>query len=127
MLQIQPELDIVLEFIKNEDYKYIRLLGMLYFRLVCTKPSDIYSVLEPLYSDYRKIAFRETSGKFSILHMDEVIDKLLREDRFCEVMLPRIPKRWVLQENGTIPKGPRISALQLDDNDDEANDTKNEP
>ena len=96
MLQIQPELDIVLEFIKEENYKYIRLLGMLYFRLVCTKPKDIYSVLEPLYSDYRKIAFRETSGKFSILHMDEVVDKLLRDDRFCEVMLPRIPKRWML-------------------------------
>ena len=89
-------MDIVLEFIKNEDYKYIRLLGMLYFRLVCTKAKDIYTVLEPLYSDYRKIAFRETSGMFSILHMDEVVDKLLRDERFCEVMLPRIPKRYKL-------------------------------
>ena len=97
MLQIQPELDIVLEFIKETNYKYIRVLGMLYFRLVCTKTKDIYTVLEPLYSDYRKIAFRETSGQFSVMHMDEVVDKLLREDRFCEVMLPRIPKRWVLQ------------------------------
>ena len=35
MLQIQPEQEIVLEFIKNPDYKYIRVLGLLYLRLVC--------------------------------------------------------------------------------------------
>lgn len=28
MLQIQPEKDIIIEFIKNEDYKYVRLLGV---------------------------------------------------------------------------------------------------
>ncbi len=27
MLQIQPEKDIVVEFIKNDDFKYLRLLG----------------------------------------------------------------------------------------------------
>ena len=27
MLQIQPDKEIVVEFIKNEDYKYVRLLG----------------------------------------------------------------------------------------------------
>ena len=27
MLQIQPDKDIIIEFIKNEDYKYVRLLG----------------------------------------------------------------------------------------------------
>jgi len=73
-------------------------------------------VLEPLYSDYRRVAFRETSGKLSILHMDEIVDKLLREDHFCEVMLPRIPKRWVLEDIDKLKEGPRETALQ--DNDD---------
>ena len=27
LLQLQPEKEIVVEFIKNEDYKYVRLLG----------------------------------------------------------------------------------------------------
>jgi pre-mRNA-splicing factor 38A len=27
MLQIQPDKDIIIEFIRNEDYKYLRLLG----------------------------------------------------------------------------------------------------
>lgn len=27
MLQIQPDKDIVVEFIKNDDFKYLRLLG----------------------------------------------------------------------------------------------------
>lgn len=34
MLQIQPDNEIVLEFIKNKDYKYIRALGAFYWRLV---------------------------------------------------------------------------------------------
>ena len=33
MLQIQPEKEIVVEFIKNEDYKYVRALGAYYLRL----------------------------------------------------------------------------------------------
>jgi len=32
MLQLQPEKDIVLEFIRNEDFKYMRALGALYLR-----------------------------------------------------------------------------------------------
>lgn len=28
MLQIQPDKDIVVEFIKNDDFKYLRLLGV---------------------------------------------------------------------------------------------------
>lgn len=28
LLQLQPDKDIIIEFIKNEDYKYVRILGM---------------------------------------------------------------------------------------------------
>ena len=54
MLQIQPEKDIVVEFIKNEDFKYVRALGAYYMRLTGTA-LDCYKYLEPLYNDYRKI------------------------------------------------------------------------
>lgn len=52
LLQLQPEKEIVLEFINNEDFKYLRLIGAFYLRLV-GKAEEIYSYLEPLYSDYR--------------------------------------------------------------------------
>jgi pre-mRNA-splicing factor 38A len=90
----------VLELINQVDYKYIRALAIFYYRLVETSPAKIYSTLEPLYSDYRRLVFREASGKHVILHMDEFIDKLLVSERFCEVLLPRIPKRWTLVEEG---------------------------
>ena len=52
MLQIQPEKDIVIEFIKNEDFKYVRALGAFYLRLIGTS-MDCYKYLEPLLNDYR--------------------------------------------------------------------------
>jgi pre-mRNA-splicing factor 38A len=33
MLQIQPEKDIVIEFIKQDEFKYVRCLGAMYLRL----------------------------------------------------------------------------------------------
>lgn len=110
MLQIQPDNDIVLEFIKNEDYKYIRALGAFYWRLTAPQASEVYANLEPLYKDYRRLAYRKEDGRFEIMHMDELIDHLLRDEMFCEVQLPRINKRYVLEEDGLLE--PRISALQ---------------
>lgn len=43
MLQIQPDKDIVVEYIKNEDFKYVRAIGALYMRLVGTS-LDCYKV-----------------------------------------------------------------------------------
>lgn len=34
LLQLQPEKEIIVEFITNPDYKYIRALGAMYLRLV---------------------------------------------------------------------------------------------
>ena len=65
MLQIQPEKEIVVEFIKNEDYKYVRILGAFYMRLV-GRPVEVYQYLEPLYNDYRKIRWRAPEGTYEI-------------------------------------------------------------
>ena len=54
LLQIQPEKEIIVEFIKNEDFKYVRALGAFYMRMV-GKPLDVYQYLEPLLNDYRKL------------------------------------------------------------------------
>ena len=43
-----------MEFIKNEDFKYVRALGAFYMRMV-GKALDVYQYLEPLLNDYRKL------------------------------------------------------------------------
>uniref|UniRef100_A0A3P8QS28 Pre-mRNA-splicing factor 38B n=1 Tax=Astatotilapia calliptera TaxID=8154 RepID=A0A3P8QS28_ASTCA len=98
MLQIQPEKDIIVEFIKNEDFKYVRLLGAMYMRLTGTAV-DCYKYLEPLYNDYRKIKSQNRNGEFEVMHVDEFIDGLLHAERMCDVILPRLQKRQVLEED----------------------------
>ena len=73
MLQIQPEEDIVLEFINQDDHKYIRALGCFYYRLTEQKASKIYKILEPLYSNYKRMIIRE-QNEYKVIHMDEFID-----------------------------------------------------
>jgi hypothetical protein len=83
----------VIEFIKNEDYKYVRVLGSFYLRLT-GRPAEVYQYLEPLYNDYRKVRRRLTSGAYSICHMDELIEELLHEVR---VKLGRRALAWEQQ------------------------------
>ncbi|XP_062946186.1 pre-mRNA-splicing factor 38A-like [Cynocephalus volans] len=122
MLQIQPEKDIIVEFIKNEDFKYVRMLGALYMRLTGTA-IDCYKYLEPLYNDYRKIKSQHRSGAFELMHVDEFIDELLHSERVCDIILPRLQKRCMLEEAEQL--GPRVSALE-EDMDDESSEEEEE-
>lgn len=119
MLQIQPEKDIVIEFIRQEDFKYVRALGAFYMRLVGTS-LDCFKYLEPLYNDYRKLRRQDRQGDFKIVHMDEFIDEILHEERLCDVILPRIQKRHILEINNELE--PRISALEDDLDEPESED-----
>lgn len=114
MLQIQPEKDIVVEFIKNEEFKYVRALGALYMRLVGSS-IECYKYLEPLLNDSRKLRHQTREGNYALFHMDEFIDSLLHEERMFDIILPRLQKRHVLEEANEIE--PRLSALD-DDADD---------
>ncbi|KRX20905.1 Pre-mRNA-splicing factor 38A [Trichinella nelsoni] len=109
MLQIQPEKDIVIEFIRQEDSKYIRALGALYLRMTFSYV-EVYKYLEPLLNDYRKLRWINKQGKFELIHMDEFVDKLLREERFCDVQLPRLQKRAFLEETNQLPQ--RVSIIE---------------
>ena len=79
MLQIAPEREIVIEFIKNEDHKYARLLGAFYLRLVGNS-AEVYRYLEPLLNDYRKVRRRVKSGGCELTTVDAFIDELLTYD-----------------------------------------------
>ena len=90
------------------------------------RPVDVYEVLEPLLKDYRKLRYRNqceyssfvatqpivkllSSAGYHLTYIDEFVDELLNEERVCDLILPRIPKRDVLEENGEL--APRQSRL----------------
>lgn len=111
MLQIQPEKDIIVEFIKNEEFKYVRALGAFYMRLTGSSV-DCYKYLEPLLADSRKLRRQNRDGQFELIYVDEFIDSLLRDERVCDVILPRIQSRHVLEENNELE--PKVSILEED-------------
>ncbi|KAM4790023.1 pre-mRNA-splicing factor 38A-like [Cyanocitta cristata] len=123
LLQIQPKKDIIMDFIKNEDFKYVQMLGALYMRLTGTA-IDCYKYLEPLYDDYRKIKCQNRNGEFELMHVDEFIDELLHEERVCDIILPRLQKRYVLE--GAEQLEPRVSALAEDMDDEEEEEEEEE-
>ena len=108
LLQIQPDEELVDEFITQEDFKYVRALGAFYKRLT-GRPADIYTTLEPLYNDYRKLRYRDID-EWKLVHMDEFVHSLFTQDRVCGIALPRLPNRTALEEEGYLD-GPRVSAL----------------
>jgi len=99
MLQIQPETEIVLEYIRQEDYKYARLLGAFYLRLV-GRPPEIYQYLEPLYNDYRRVREVLPDGSYRLTHVDEVVHAMLSQDYKFDIALPRLPLRKTLEGAG---------------------------
>lgn len=108
MLQIQPEKDIILEFIKNDDFKILRLLGAFYMRLT-GRPQEVYRYLEPLLNDYRRVRLRDRTGNFCLSHIDELVDDMLRVDYMFSIALPKLPSRTVLEATGQLE--PRKSVL----------------
>lgn len=101
MLQIQPQKEIVYLYIDQPDFKYLRALGAFYLRLT-GRPVEVYEKLEPLYNDYRKLRVMDNQRKFSVIHMDEFIDNLLRDEKVFNISLPRLTKRIVIEDNREI-------------------------
>mmetsp|Transcript_1201 Transcript_1201/g.1430 ORF Transcript_1201/g.1430 Transcript_1201/m.1430 type:complete len:298 (-) Transcript_1201:1954-2847(-) len=117
MLQLQPEFEIVHMFIENEEFKYLRALGAVYLRLT-GKPADIYRELEPLYADYRKLAFQKRNG-WDLLCMDELVDELLTSDISCDIALPRLVARNVLEASNMLASRESLLHQELAQDSDE--------
>ncbi|OCH95265.1 PRP38-domain-containing protein [Obba rivulosa] len=107
LLQIQPEKEILLEYLQADEFKYLRALAAMYIRMTF-RPVEVYEILEPLLKDYRKLRYRGMND-YSLTFMDEFVDSLLVQERVCDIILPRLTKRDVLEEVGDI--GPRKSRL----------------
>lgn len=114
-VQIAPERQVALEYARQGEYKYLRCLGAFYLRLVCS-PAQVYEYLEPLLTDYRKLRVRCKSGTFKLSHVDELIDSLLWNDYACNIALPRLPPRVVLERERYLQT--RESPLAMNDSSD---------
>ncbi|KAJ1724428.1 hypothetical protein LPJ53_001328 [Coemansia erecta] len=115
LLQLQPDRQMLDALVDQEDFKYLRALALLYYRLT-EKPAEIYAKLEPLYRDYRKLRQRQMSGKYKLICMDEMVDELLRSPSVCSVALPQMTGRRKLEDRGDL--APRLSPLDNDEDSD---------
>jgi pre-mRNA-splicing factor 38A len=121
MLQLQPDMLIIQEFISNKDFKYLRALGLVYIRFVA--PSlQVYQLLEPSLEDYRKLKERTMSGDLLITHMDEFVDRLLQDEKIFNIMMPRLVKRSILEKSHQLE--PRKSPLSEEFSDNRLADTQ---
>ncbi|KAG9048694.1 Pre-mRNA-splicing factor 38A [Tulasnella sp. UAMH 9824] len=107
LLQIQPEKEILVEYLLVDEFKYLRALAAMYIRMTF-RPVEVFELLEPLLKDYRKLRVRSMAG-YTLIYMDEFVDQLLTEERVCDIILPRLTKREVLEETEGL--APRSSAL----------------
>lgn len=92
---------------KHGSFKYLRALAAFYIRLTW-EPVEIYTTLEPLLSDYRKLKRRTRDG-FTLTHMDQLVDDLLTKERIFATALWKLQPREVLEDLDLLE--PRVSPL----------------
>ena len=123
LLQLNPKEEIIDEFLSDPELKYLRAITAVYIRFVYP-PAKVYSKLEKLYCDYKKLIMLNKENKFEIIHMDELIDILLNEDFIFDISLPKIVKRNILEEKGELK--PYVSVLEKELNNENDNDKKDD-
>ena len=123
LLQISPTIEIVKAYlfhsggvpandpaVQRKDLRYVRALAAAYLRMVGNAVA-IYTHLEPLLADYRKVLVHTPSGKFERISMDQWIEVLLKSDgeAVYGMIFPQVSKRKDLESRGEI--GPYIGCV----------------
>jgi pre-mRNA-splicing factor 38A len=116
LLQIQPDLPIIkaylehsqgglsnVESVQKSDLRYLRALAAVYVRLVGT-PETVFMLLEPILSDARTLSVINSSCKFDVVAMDELIEFLLggQTRQIITMVFPYLPKRHQLAKKGSL-------------------------
>ena len=121
LLQLMPERDIILEYLRQEEFKYLSALAAFYIRLTFDA-KDVYGILEPLLGDWRKLRRRTRDGGYALTYIDQFIDDLLVKERVCGTSLRKLPQRTVLEDLGVLearesPLGEELEGLDDDEDD----------
>lgn len=108
-------------------FKYLRCLAAFYIRLAW-EPVDIYTTLEPLLTDYRKIK-RRTKDGFTLTYIDQFVDDLLTKDRMCATSLWKLPARSILEDLEVLepresPLADEVDAMDEDDRSDRSDERR---
>lgn len=116
LIHLDPSLDII-EYLINgpSQFKYLRALAAVYYRLVSESDVNTWTTLEPQLENSANLRIFNSSNGVSTIHFDELIDKLLTDGRLHEFVFPRLVKRVVLEESGLLD--PRESSI-MDEFDD---------
>ncbi|KAF2001652.1 PRP38-domain-containing protein [Amniculicola lignicola CBS 123094] len=102
---------------KRGLFKYLRCLAAFYIRLTW-EPVEIYTTLEPLLSDFRKIK-RRTKDGFTLTFVDQFIDDLLTKDRVCATSLWKLPARQQLEDLDMLEVRESVLQAEVDAMDEE--------
>ncbi|GKZ76987.1 hypothetical protein AnigIFM56816_009096 [Aspergillus niger] len=154
LLQLNPERDIILEYLNfsdpandedstgheerehddgvvkaRGDFKYLRALAAFYVRLTF-EPVEVYKTLEPLLLDYRKLK-RRVRDSFTLTYMDQFVDELLTKERVCGTSLWKLPARQVLEDLDLLevrvsPLQDELEEMERSDREEEDDDEKDE-
>lgn len=115
-----PERPIVLEYLHQTEFKYLTALAAFYVRLTFEPAEDVYTTLEPLLGDYRKIRRRMRDGGYTLTHIDQFVDDLLTKDRVCATILPRLTQRMQLEDDGKLEERESPLGAELDEIDEDS-------
>jgi pre-mRNA-splicing factor 38A len=134
-LQISPEEEIIDELLNDPENKYLRALTVFYIRLTYNS-IKIYKKLEKLYNDYKKLVYLDNDGEYKIMYMDELVENLIENESVFDIVLPKIIKRSILEENGQLKERKSVLENEINfgkfkekienDDDDNKNNYKNE-
>ncbi|KAA8494116.1 Pre-mRNA-splicing factor 38A [Porphyridium purpureum] len=114
LLQLGPAFEVAAELVQQHSLKYLRALGAAYIRMTAGS-AQVYSQLEPLYADFRKLRVLQTDGSFTLIHMDEFVDELLHDGQgpnqhILGIPFVKLQKRSVLEQTGQLE--PYISVVR---------------
>ena len=122
LLQLTPSKEILLEYLGQDDFKYLTALAAFYVRLTFDA-KEVYTTLEPLLGDWRKLRRRTREGGYALTYLDQFVDDLLTKTRVCGTSLMALPKRTVLEDLGQLevresPLGEELDEIDRDDDEE---------
>ena len=121
LLQLVPQREIVLEYLHQTEFKYLSALAAFYVRLTFDS-KDVYTTLEPLLADYRKLRRRTKDGGYSLTYLDQFVDDLLTKDRVCATSLRKLPPRTTLEDLGQLELRESLLGEELEELDRESDE-----
>lgn len=89
LLQLVPDRQVVEFFIEQKQFKYMKCVFLLYFRIVYRE----FEYLKAHLADYRRIRVKQGAGSgMKLYHVDEFVNDLLQDQFVCGISLPMIKK-----------------------------------